>query len=718
MRARRHGERLRGLEVDGIVQHDERSKRRVRAHAPHRAGLAARRVERDERGIRRAAAQEGVDRAAVAVLALARPPRVARVDDLPHAVGLRRHHGRPADLARQEPAHRKRRVADLLGLEPHAWRARPEPVVRVALERLGRHDRNLAVGRAQHDLAQQRLRRESTRDEHARKVVKQRLVARARAHHAEILARLDDAAAEEQLPRAVRGHARKQRVVGARDPARHAEAVGGLRIATHSAERGRHRRRNFLLWARQRPARQQMRLSPRFRSEFAQDRRTCLDAPALDLEPRRVVVAVGVLRLVEVRQEAEVLAVRERVVRMPVALHALEGDAEERLPGRRDAVEHRGHAELLVVGAAFGVRQRVAVERGREAVGVDRVRHHVARKQPHRELVVRHVGVERVDHPVAPRPDVAAIVLLVALRVGVAPEVHPHAREAFAIRGAREQCVDEPLVRIGPRVGEKRLAQRLVGRQPREVERHAPRERRAVGLGRRRKPSGLEPREHEAVERPRDPRRTPDRRHRGLASRQERPVRAPRGALFDPALDHAHFRRRQRRPLGRHAAVRVVACDARKELARGGVPRRHRGPPALERRRHARMIGEVEPGHLADAAVAAEALRREDRQHILREVDWHRLRGAHRVDADRRRRRDPPRVHPRARKQREGGGAEHDRSGSHGTQDTAATAPIEASRAPQKEKRPRFRGAAWVSGQARALSPSRRPRRALHRCGP
>ena len=137
-----------------------------------------------------------------------------------------------------------------------------------------------------------------------------------------------------------------------------------------------------------------------------------------------------------------------------LALHALEGHAHERLPGRRHAVEHGGHAELLVVGAALGVRERVAVERGRDAVVVGRARQHVAREHAQRELVVRHVGVERVDQPVAPRPDVAVVVLLVALRVGVAAEVEPDPRETLAIRGAREQRIDS----LGTTLGDNNVS--------------------------------------------------------------------------------------------------------------------------------------------------------------------------------------------------------------------------------------------------------------------
>ena len=72
---------------------------------------------------------------------------------------LRREDARPADLLRQQAAGPQRRVADQLGLQPHARAAGQQPVVRVVGQQLRRHPRGLPVGRAGHDQPVQLLER-------------------------------------------------------------------------------------------------------------------------------------------------------------------------------------------------------------------------------------------------------------------------------------------------------------------------------------------------------------------------------------------------------------------------------------------------------------------------------------------------------------------------------------------------------------------------------
>jgi len=58
---------------------------------------------------------------------------------------------------------------------------------------------------------------------------------------------------------------------------------------------------------------------------------------------------------------------------------------------------------------------------------------------------------------------------------------------------AREEPVDELLVRVGGAVGHERLHQRRLRRQAGEIEGQTPGERAPVGLGRRGEPLRLEP---------------------------------------------------------------------------------------------------------------------------------------------------------------------------------------------------------------------------------
>ena len=136
------------------------------------------------------------------------------------------------------------------------------------------------------------------------------------------------------------------------------------------------------------------------------------------------------VRLVGVVQEGEhavVFVLRQRVVLVGVALGALDGQAEHALADGVHAVEHRLHAELLGIDAAFLVDHRVAQEAGGHHLVLRGVRQQVAGDLLDDELVVGQVAVQGVDDPVAIEPDLPRLVLLVAVGVGVAGGVEPDA---------------------------------------------------------------------------------------------------------------------------------------------------------------------------------------------------------------------------------------------------------------------------------------------------
>ena len=92
---------------------------------------------------------------------------------------------------------------------------------------------------------------------------------------------------------------------------------------------------------------------------------------------------------------------------MAVALCALDGQAEDAFADGVHAVEHRFHAELFGIDAAFLVDHRVAEEAGGDDVVLGRVRQQVAGELSDDEAVVRKVFVQRVDDPIAIGPNLA-----------------------------------------------------------------------------------------------------------------------------------------------------------------------------------------------------------------------------------------------------------------------------------------------------------------------
>ena len=147
----------------------------------------------------------------------------------------------------------------------------------------------------------------------------------------------------------------------------------------------------------------------------------------------------GLMRVIEEGEHPVILFLRDRVVLVGVALGALDGQAENALADGVHAVEHRLHAELLGIDAALLVDHGVAEEAGGDLLVLRGVGQQVAGDLLDDELVVGQVAVERVDDPVAIEPDVARLVLLVAVGVGVTGRVEPDAPPALAVMGRRSR---------------------------------------------------------------------------------------------------------------------------------------------------------------------------------------------------------------------------------------------------------------------------------------
>ena len=152
-------------------------------------------------------------------------------------------------------------------------------------------------------------------------------------------------------------------------------------------------------------------------------------------------IQIEFVRIIHERHHLKILTMRDRIVFVRVALRAAEREAEPRRARRRHAVGHGVEAKLQRVNSAFFVQHRVAVKAGRHLLLARRPRQQVARDLLDGELIKRHVRVQRIDHPVAPRPDAALAVLFVAVRVCVTREVEPPARPALAVLRRGEQLV-------------------------------------------------------------------------------------------------------------------------------------------------------------------------------------------------------------------------------------------------------------------------------------
>ena len=153
-----------------------------------------------------------------------------------------------------------------------------------------------------------------------------------------------------------------------------------------------------------------------FNYVIPQLRRTGLD----ERRCRRVATAAVNRRLVEEGGELVILALGERIEFMVVATTAVERQAK---PDRAHCL---GHVEdiidaiLLGDAATLAVNHVVAIEAGGQDLFVRRIRQKITGQLLDRELIERHVVVERTNHPVAPGPHRTLAVTLIAVGVGVA----------------------------------------------------------------------------------------------------------------------------------------------------------------------------------------------------------------------------------------------------------------------------------------------------------
>ncbi len=236
----------------------------------------------------------------------------------------------------------------------------------------------------------------------------------------------------------------------------------------------------------------------------------------------------GLLLAIEERHELVILALLDGIVFVIVALGAADRQAQKDRARGGHAVEQRLDAVLLLIHAAFLVDHGVAMEAGGDFLIERGVRQQVASQLLDRELIERHVAVERVDHPIAVMPHHARIVIAKSVGVGIARGVQPVAAPALAVMRRSQQAIHKAVICIRTAVGEKGVDLRGRGRQSDQVQAQAADQRGAIGFGRGRQVFLIEAREHEPVDGIARPRCVAHRGRWGTHRNLERPVVALR----------------------------------------------------------------------------------------------------------------------------------------------------------------------------------------------
>ena len=186
--------------------------------------------------------------------------------------------------------------------------------------------------------------------------------------------------------------------------------------------------------------------------------------------------------VVEEREQFVKLPLRKRIVLVVVAARTADRQAQPDRSGCFDAVDDVFDLKLLGDHSTFGVTAMIAIKPRRNALFERRVGKQIAGELFARELIERHPVVVGINDPVSPTPHLARSVVLVTAGIGIARGVEPDDRHPLAIGRRLQQPVNQPLVGIRRRVGEKGCDFLLIWRQASQIERDAPDERRALGF--------------------------------------------------------------------------------------------------------------------------------------------------------------------------------------------------------------------------------------------
>ncbi len=151
----------------------------------------------------------------------------------------------------------------------------------------------------------------------------------------------------------------------------------------------------------------------------------------------------------EIREELVEFLLGERVELVIVTSSAPGGEAEPHRRGGLDPLHRVAHVVFLVDRSPFSGGHVASVEPGGDPLTQGRLREEIPGQLLDRELVEGLVGVERVDHPVAIRPDPTLVVEVQAVGVPVARGVQPEPGHVFAVALRGQKTVDHLLVGIG-----------------------------------------------------------------------------------------------------------------------------------------------------------------------------------------------------------------------------------------------------------------------------
>ena len=169
-------------------------------------------------------------------------------------------------------------------------------------------------------------------------------------------------------------------------------------------------------------------------------------------------------------EELIVLLLCEGIIFVIVALRAPECCAEPNRGRGIRAVDERFPIGFFLIDATFLVEHGIAVEASCYLLFHAGIGQKVSRDLFDRELIVRHVAIERLYDPIPILPDCAAAVRFISIRVGVARQVEPRPGPALSVVRRRKESVDQPFISIRTAIRHKLIDLRGRWRQSDQIE--------------------------------------------------------------------------------------------------------------------------------------------------------------------------------------------------------------------------------------------------------
>ncbi len=134
---------------------------------------------------------------------------------------------------------------------------------------------------------------------------------------------------------------------------------------------------------------------------------------------------------------------------MVVAARAADGQPQPHCSDRAGAVHDLLHTVFLHVRATLPIAERIPVEPGSYFLIDSGVGQQISGELLDRELIVRHIAIERVDDPVSIAPRIGPeLIGLVTIAIRIAGQIQPVPRPFFTIMRRGKQPVCEPFVCI------------------------------------------------------------------------------------------------------------------------------------------------------------------------------------------------------------------------------------------------------------------------------